>query len=59
MPVMLARTDEDAWLAADTPAERLQALLAPYPAELTGCYRVDTRVNSVRNDDPDCIKPVE
>ena len=59
MPVILARADEDAWLAAGTPAERLQALLVPYPPELTGYYRVDARVNSVRNDDPDCIKPLE
>ncbi len=59
MPVMLARADEDAWLAPETPAERLQALLAPYPAELTDFHRVDSRVNSVRNDDPDCIKPLE
>lgn len=58
MPVMLAAGDEDAWLAPNTAAERLQAMLAPYPAELTECYRVDPRVNSVKNDDPDCIKPL-
>lgn len=58
MPVILRAEDEDAWLAADTPADRLQAMLAPYPSELTGQYRVDTRVNSVRNDDPGCLEPV-
>lgn len=56
MPVMLPAAAEDAWLAPDTPADRLQALLAPYPAELTDRYRVDARVNSVKNDDADCIK---
>jgi putative SOS response-associated peptidase YedK len=59
MPVILRAEDEDSWLAAETPAERLLAMLAPYPAERTCCYRVDARVNSVRNDDPDCIKPLE
>lgn len=58
MPVMLQREDEDAWLAPETAPERLQAMLAPYPAELTDCYRVDVRVNSVKNDDADCIKPL-
>jgi len=58
MPVMLPAAAEEAWLAPDTPPDRLQAMLAPYPAELTDCYRVDTRVNSVKNDDPDCIKPL-
>ncbi len=58
MPVMLPAAAEDAWLAAETPADQLQAMLIPYPADLTECYRVDTRVNSVKNDDPDCIKPL-
>lgn len=59
MPVMLRREDEDAWLAADTAPDQLQAMLTPYPAELTDLYRVATHVNSVRNDDPDCIKPLD
>jgi putative SOS response-associated peptidase YedK len=59
MPVILRREDEDAWLAPETALERLLGMLAPYPAELTELYRVDSRVNSVRNDDPDCIKPLE
>lgn len=59
MPVMLRREDEDSWLAAETPAERLHGMLAPYPAELTEHYRVADRVNSVRNDDADCIKPLD
>jgi len=58
MPVMLPAASEDAWLAAGTPVAQLQAMLAPYPAELTDCYRVDVRVNSVKNDDADCIKPL-
>ena len=59
MPVVLPAAAEDAWLVPDTPAERLQALLAPYPAELTDRHRVDTRVNSIKNDDPDCMKPLK
>jgi putative SOS response-associated peptidase YedK len=59
MPVILKQEDEDDWLAPETPPERLQALLTAYPAELTRHYRVDARVNSVRNDDADCIKPLD
>lgn len=59
MPVMLHARDEATWLDQETPPERLQALMAPYPAELTQCVRLSTHVNSVRNDDPDCFKPLE
>lgn len=58
MPVILRAEDEDAWLAPDSPPDRVAGLMAPYPAELTQCVRVSTRVNSVRNDDPECIKPL-
>ncbi len=59
MPVILAAESYDIWL--DTSPERTKdalALLRPYPAEPMAFYRVSTRVNSVRNDDPDCIRPL-
>jgi putative SOS response-associated peptidase YedK len=57
MPVMLRREDEDAWLDPKGPEPRLLSLLAPYDADKTGLVRVGTRVNSVKNDDPECLAP--
>lgn len=53
MPVILRSEDEDAWLDPNNadPAR----LLAPYDPERTALYRVSERVNSVKNDDPDCL----
>ncbi len=34
-------------------------LLAPYPAESIASYPVSRRVNKPRNDDPDCLTPIE
>lgn len=53
MPVILPRNAWDGWLSGAAGGE----VLRPFPAERTGFYRVSTRVNSVRNDDPDCILP--
>jgi putative SOS response-associated peptidase YedK len=59
MPVMLKREDEDAWLDPTTPEPTLLSLLAPYDAARTELYRVDTRVNNVKNDDPQCLEKPE
>jgi putative SOS response-associated peptidase YedK len=59
MPVMLWREDEDAWLDPGSAEPDLLALLAPYDAGSTELYRVDARVNSVKNDDPACLARVD
>ena len=59
MPVMLKRESEDAWLDPNTPEPKLLSLLAPYDAATTTLYRVDARVNSVKNDDPQCLAAIE
>ena len=59
MPVILAPEACAAWL--DTPPGRacgLVSLLASYPVEPMAFYRVGPRVNSARNDDPECIAPL-
>jgi putative SOS response-associated peptidase YedK len=56
---MLKREDEDAWLDPDTPEPTLLSLLAPYDPGKTELYRVDARVNSVKNDDPQCLVAME
>jgi putative SOS response-associated peptidase YedK len=42
--------------AAD--ADRLRALLAPYPAEDMKMWLASARVGNVRNNDPSLIEPV-
>lgn len=59
MPVILPKDAVDLWLDRDVPGEGVASLLAPYPAEEMEAYEVSTRVNSVRNDDPECIQPVQ
>jgi len=59
MPVILNREDEDAWLDPGSAEPKLLSLLTPYDAGKTALYRVDTRVNSVKNDDPECLARIE
>ena len=58
MPVILKREDEDAWLDPRNTEPTLLSLLAPYDAGRTALFRVDARVNSVKNDDPECLIPL-
>jgi putative SOS response-associated peptidase YedK len=52
MPAILTPEEASAWLAAPSPA-----LLRPAPEGLLAARPVSTRVNSVRNDDPECLAP--
>ncbi len=58
MPVILDPSDYDRWLEDDVSAEGLRALLKPYPAERMTAEAVSRRVNSVKNDDEECIAPI-
>jgi putative SOS response-associated peptidase YedK len=59
MPVILAQSDYGAWLDVQgTEPEAAQALLRPYPPDQMEAYPVSLRVNSPRNDDPECIAPL-
>lgn len=55
MPVILADRDYDAWLSGEDPRD----LLRPAHNELLFVYPVSPRVNSVRNNDPSLIEPIE
>jgi putative SOS response-associated peptidase YedK len=59
MPVMLKAEDEDAWLDPGNAEPKLLAVLAPYDPGKTELYRVDSRVNSVKNDDPECLNRLD
>jgi putative SOS response-associated peptidase YedK len=55
VPIVLAPEDYAAWL---DPAADARPLLKAPPSEWFTATRVSTRVNSVRNDDPECIAPL-
>jgi len=59
LPVILDSEAFPVWLdPAIDDAEALQSLLVPCPDEWLEKVPVSTRVSNVRNDDPDCIKPI-
>lgn len=59
MAVILPREHHDLWLDKHVQVTRdLQPLLQPYPADKMMVYPVSTKVNNVRNDDPELIEPV-
>ena len=59
MPVILEREHWDLWLDRDVrEPEAVQHLLIPFPAAGMAWHPVSTRVNSVRNNEPDNIAPV-
>lgn len=56
MPVILDGADGDAWLDPATPADDLRALIRPAPDGVLDAYRVSTRVNNPRYDEPDVLE---
>lgn len=57
MPAILAKEDHETWLSG-TPDEAFD-VLKPYPADLMVAWPVSNKVNTVRNDAPDLIQPVD
>jgi putative SOS response-associated peptidase YedK len=58
MPVMLLPEDYDRWLGSGATPDKLRALLRPYEAKLMEAYAVSRVVNSVKNDNEECIEPL-
>ena len=56
MPVIVPPDAYEQWLDPDWPDAA--SLIAPYRAESMTYWPVSTRVNSVKNDDADCIVPL-
>jgi putative SOS response-associated peptidase YedK len=58
MPVILREADYRRWLSPDdsTPAEELEAMLAPYPGDELEAYEVSPAVNSPANESPQNIE---
>jgi putative SOS response-associated peptidase YedK len=60
MPVIIQPQDYEMWLDPEVQKpEQVQHLLRPYPAKEMVAYPVSLRVNNPRNDDSDCLEPVE
>ena len=58
MPVILSRENEEKWLDTEIPdLDSLKTLMEPYNDEEMVAYRVSDRVNSPKNNDPDCVIP--
>ena len=58
MPVILRQESYDLWL--DPGFKEVKALaevLVPFDAAQMRCFPVSTRINSVTNDDPECVVP--
>lgn len=54
MPVILPRDGYGRWLA-----EPAAELLKPWDGPALRAFRVSTHVNSVKNDDPECLAPLQ
>ena len=60
MPVILGREDYAAWLdPANTDAEGPLAMLKPADPATWTLYPVSRQVNSLRNDSPELLEPVD
>jgi putative SOS response-associated peptidase YedK len=57
MPAIVRAADRDAWLTGTE--DEARTVLKPYPSELMVAFEVSTRVNSVKNDSPELIRPVD
>ena len=55
MPVILPEIAEAAWLDGEQELGGLQSLLVPFSADSMNAYAVGSIVNSVKNNEPDCI----
>ena len=59
MPVIIPGELYKRWLdPAEVPAEKLEDLLQPFPAEQMEAFPVSRRVNNPKTDSPDCIASV-
>jgi putative SOS response-associated peptidase YedK len=57
MGVFIEPADAGVWLDPASELDKVEALLRQAPNEWFRHYRVSTRVNSVKNDDPNCAAP--
>jgi len=59
MPVILPHEEWATWLDAKCAPAALTGLLRPLTSDMMSAYPVDSCVNNVRKDSPQCVAPVE
>ena len=60
MPVILGRSDEDAWLDPEVhEQDTLQQFLKPCPSSWLNAVEVSSLVNSAKNNTPAVLQPVK
>lgn len=59
MPVIVPAAARGLWLGTEASSEALAAVLQPYPDAEMEAFPVSKLVSSVKNDEPECIRPVE
>ncbi|MEO6201878.1 MAG: SOS response-associated peptidase [Nitrospirales bacterium] len=60
MPVILSSKDYADWLDPSFQfVERINAMLRPFPSEEMEAYPVSQLVNNPRNDQPECVMPIQ
>jgi putative SOS response-associated peptidase YedK len=59
MPVIIPRDAEDAWLDREVAVDAALSLLQPYPADRMSAADASMLVNSVKNDDPRLLDPLQ
>ena len=57
MPVIIEKSDRDAWLSQDAGPDDLEALMLPFREGALEAVAVGDRVNSTRNEGPDLLLP--
>ncbi len=60
MPVILDPADYALWLGEEAEAGAgVRSLLKPFPAGAMAAYPVSRRVSNPRNDDAQCVEPLQ
>ena len=58
MPVIIDKKHENTWLNKDSEPEDLNDLLSPFESNRMEAYKISTKVNNSKNNNPDLAKPV-
>ncbi|MEC2072160.1 SOS response-associated peptidase [Alkalihalophilus marmarensis] len=58
MPVILKQQDYSTWLSPESDLAKVKPLLSPYQSDPMMADQVSTIVNNPRNDEAECVKPI-
>jgi putative SOS response-associated peptidase YedK len=58
MPVILTKESSRVWMDPARSVDELTSLLVPFPSDAMTCIAVNSLVNAVKNNSPECLAPV-